>query len=61
LDAVNRLSALRKVVEMETKPKREPSGSTVAGVIPGPIRVHHDSVPAGHDRAVESLSQSQEP
>ena len=46
---------------METKPTREPSGSTVAGVIPGPIRGHHDSFPAGHDRAGETRSQSQEP
>jgi hypothetical protein len=31
---------------METKPTMEPSGSPVPGVIPEPIRVHHDSTPA---------------
>jgi hypothetical protein len=35
---------------METKPTRQPSGSPVPGVIPEPIRVHHDSAPAQDSR-----------
>ena len=46
-------SALGKVVEMETKPEMETSESPVPGVIPQPIRVHHDSAAAheGHHAA----------
>jgi hypothetical protein len=38
---------------METKPKMEPNESPVPGVIPEPIRVHHDSAAAyeGHHAA----------
>jgi hypothetical protein len=35
---------------METKPTRQPGGSPVPGVIPEPIRVHHDSAPAQESR-----------
>jgi hypothetical protein len=31
---------------METKPTMELSGSSVPGVVPEPIRVHHDSAPS---------------
>jgi hypothetical protein len=35
---------------METKPTRQPSGSPVPGLIPEPIRVHHDGAPAQEGR-----------
>lgn len=36
---------------METKPEMEPSRSSVPGVIPEPIRVHHDSGPSYEGRS----------
>ena len=35
---------------METRRTIEPGGSPVPGVIPEPLRVHHDSVPAHEGR-----------
>ena len=47
---------------METKPEMEPSRSSVPGVIPEPIRVHHDSGPS-HERrsAAPQTSATTEP
>jgi len=47
---------------METNPTMEPSGSPVPGVIPEPIRVHHDNAAAheGH-RAAPKPSATTDP
>jgi hypothetical protein len=47
---------------METKPEMEPSRSSVPGVIPEPIRVHHDSGPSHEGRgAAPKPSATAEP
>jgi hypothetical protein len=42
----HRCSALVKVVDMQTRPTIEPTGSPIPGVIPGPVRVDHGTVGA---------------
>jgi hypothetical protein len=44
---------LGKVADMQPKPTIEPSGSPVPGVIPEPVRVHHDTI-AAHGRLTAS-------
>jgi hypothetical protein len=38
-----------RFAHMQTKPMIDPAGSPVPGVIPEPVRVHHDPA-AGHER-----------
>ena len=43
------IETLGKVADMQIKPTSEPTRSPIPGVVPDPVRVHHDTA-AAHER-----------